>query len=151
PPWARSWWCCSSRSSCSISAERAVASSGSIEAPRALPRAATVADASPLRMALERAGPPLLRLAVALIYAFLLVPILISLPTSSNATQSTPFPPTGFSLRWYGAFLASAGFVDAFKFSIGLGVAAAVIATAIGFVSAYAIVRFLGRWRNLGH
>jgi putative spermidine/putrescine transport system permease protein len=103
------------------------------------------------RIALARAGPFALRAAVALIYAFLLTPVLIVVLTSFSSTRSTAFPPAGFSLFWYGEFFKNAGFVDAFKFSIQLGAAAAAISTAIGFISAYAIVRFLGRWRDAGH
>jgi putative spermidine/putrescine transport system permease protein len=86
---------------------------------------------------------------VALIYAFLLGPILIIVLTSFTATTSTAFPPQGFSLRWYGAFFRADNFVDAFWFSIKLASMAAPIATAIGFLSAYSIIRFGGRRREL--
>jgi putative spermidine/putrescine transport system permease protein len=109
-----------------------------------------VAEEPLVARALRRVGPSALRITVALIYAFLLGPILIVVLTSFNATQSIAFPPKGFSLRWYGEFFKSDGFVDAFRFSIGLGIASAVISTAIGFVSAYAIVRFLGKRREAG-
>lgn len=115
-------------------------------------------DAPALRGALEAAparapfplGAFLLRVVVALIYAYLLIPIAIVVLTSFSPTTSTAFPPSGFSLRWYGEFFKSASFVDAFWFSIKLGIAAALLATAIGFVTAYAIVRFLGRKRETG-
>ncbi len=94
-----------------------------------------VADETATRRALRQAGPSALRTAVALIYVFLLTPILIVVLTSFNPTRSSAFPPTGFSLLWYGEFFKSTGFVDAFKFSMQLGAAAAVIATAIGFAS----------------
>jgi len=86
---------------------------------------------------------------VALIYAFLLGPILIIVLTSFTATTSTAFPPRGFSLRWYGEFFRADNFVDAFWFSIKLASMAAPIATAIGFLSAYSIIRFGGRRREL--
>jgi len=89
-------------------------------------------------------------LIIAVIYAFLLAPILIIIFTSFNPTEANSFPPSGFSLRWYGKFLDSSGFVDAFKFSLWLGVIAAVGATVIGFVTAYGIVRFLGKRREMG-
>src|SRR4029453_559951 len=68
--------------------------------------------------------------------------------TSFNATTSTAFPPTGFSLRWYGEFFRSASFTEAFRFSLELAAFASVIATAIGFLATYAIVRFAGRHRQ---
>lgn len=91
----------------------------------------------------------LLLLVVALIYAFLLGPILIVVLTSITATTSTSFPPTGFSLRWYGAFFRADNFTDAFLFSIKLAGITAPIATVIGFLGAYAIHRFAGRRREL--
>lgn len=87
---------------------------------------------------------------VTAIYVFLLAPILIIVFTSFNPTEANTFPPQGFSLRWYFKFLDSPGFVDAFKFSIWLGVIAAIGATVIGFLTAYGIVRFLGRRREVG-
>jgi 2-oxoglutarate ferredoxin oxidoreductase subunit alpha len=67
---------------------------------------------------------------------FLLGPIVIVVLTSFNATVSNAFPPKGFSLRWYGEFFRSDSFTSAFQFSLTLGIAAAVLATAIGFVTA---------------
>ncbi len=90
------------------------------------------------------------RVFIALIYVFLLTPILIVVFTSFNATQANTFPPVGFSLRWYREFAANANFTSAFKFSLTLGLISATIATLIGFLSAYAIVRALGRRRRLG-
>ncbi|MCP5367238.1 MAG: ABC transporter permease [Hyphomicrobiales bacterium] len=87
---------------------------------------------------------------ITAIYVFLLAPVVIIVFTSFNPTESNTFPPTGFSLRWYGAFLESSSFIEAFKFSVWLGAIAAVGATTIGFLSSYAIVRFLGRRREAG-
>jgi putative spermidine/putrescine transport system permease protein len=130
--------------------EAAVSSPSAADSAPMLRRAPALADDSALRRALRGAAPSALRIAVALIYAFLLTPILIVVLTSFSPTRSSTFPPSGFSLLWYGEFFKSASFLDAFKFSLQLGAAAAVIATAIGFASAYAIVRLLGRWRDTG-
>jgi len=127
-----------------------VSSPSAADTASVLRRTPVMADETATGRALRRAGPVTLRAAVALIYVFLLTPILIVVLTSFSPTRSSAFPPTGFSLFWYGEFFRSAGFVDAFKFSLQLGAAAAVIATAIGFASAYAIARLLRRWRNTG-
>jgi putative spermidine/putrescine transport system permease protein len=87
---------------------------------------------------------------LTMIYAFLLAPILIVVVTSLNASALNTFPPQGLSLRWYREFLRSDGFTSAFRFSLWLGVQAALGATLIGFMSAYGIVRFARRHRNLG-
>lgn len=97
----------------------------------------------------SRTGRLVLLPVVALIYVFLLGPILIILLTSFTANTSTAFPPTGFSLRWYGEFFRSANFTDAFVFSIKLASLTAPIATVIGFLAAYAIARFAGRRREI--
>jgi putative spermidine/putrescine transport system permease protein len=89
-------------------------------------------------------------LAVTLIYLFLLAPIVIVVAASFNPDQANALPRNGLSLRWYREFAASDGFVSAFKFSLQLGLVAALAATAIGLVTAYGIVRFLGRRRALG-
>lgn len=104
----------------------------------------------PLRLASPAAGRYAMGALVTVIYVFLLAPVVIIIFTSFNPTESNTFPPTGFSLRWYAKFMESGGFVDAFKFSLWLGAIAAVGATVIGFLTAYGIVRFLGRRREAG-
>ena len=102
------------------------------------------------RAASGRLGRYVMGTTVTMIYVFLLAPILIIVFTSFNPTTSNTFPPTGFSLRWYSEFLDNRSFVDAFKFSLWLGVIAAVGATVVGFMSAYGIVRLLGKRRETG-
>ena len=87
---------------------------------------------------------------IAAIYLFLLSPVVIIALSSFSATSSGIFPPSSFSLRWYTEFLHSRGFIAAFRFSLGLGLIASVVSTAIGLCAAYAIVRLLGRRRELG-
>ena len=93
-----------------------------------------------------RALPPiLLRLFVALVYLFLLGPIAVIVATSFSPTHSMAFPPPGFSVRWYAEFLHSDNFTAAFRFSLVLGISAAIIATVIGFFTAYAAKRLMQR------
>jgi putative spermidine/putrescine transport system permease protein len=95
-------------------------------------------------------GAMALRLVVAAIYLFLLGPILIVVVTSFDPTSAGAFPPKGVSLRWYGEFFRSDSFLAAFRFSLQLGLLAASIATAIGVVTSYALVRYFGRRREIG-
>jgi len=95
-------------------------------------------------------GALALRLVVAAIYLFLLGPILIVVVTSFDPTTAGAFPPRGVSFRWYGEFFRSDSFLAAFRFSLQLGLLAASIATAIGIVTSYALVRYFGRRRELG-
>ena len=93
-------------------------------------------------------GALALRLLVAAIYLFLLGPILIVVVTSFDPTTAGAFPPKGVSLRWYGEFFKSDSFLAAFRFSLQLGLLAASIATGIGIITSYALVRYLGRRRE---
>ena len=95
-------------------------------------------------------GALALRLLVAAIYLFLLGPILIVVVTSFDPTTAGAFPPKGVSLRWYGEFFKSDSFLAAFRFSLQLGLLAASIATGIGIITSYALVRYLGRRREFG-
>jgi putative spermidine/putrescine transport system permease protein len=82
---------------------------------------------------------------VAAVYVFLLLPLVIVILASINSAEYLSFPPAGFSLRWYGSFLSSSSFTDAFIRSIVIGVIAAVAATIIGTPAAIFYVRFLRR------
>lgn len=84
--------------------------------------------------------------AIALIYAFMLAPILLTLAVSFNSTARAVFPLDGFSLKWWQAAL-SPRWLDALGFSLRLAVTAAILATALALPLAFALVRhrFPGR------
>jgi putative spermidine/putrescine transport system permease protein len=97
---------------------------------------------------------PLGRLAfgllVAVLYAFLLLPLVFVVFTSFSPDERNVYALSQASLRWYREFADSDNFTAAFKFSLWLAGVASVLATAIGFVTAYGIVRFLRRRREIG-
>jgi putative spermidine/putrescine transport system permease protein len=100
-------------------------------------------------------GGALLRLFCALVFAFLLAPIVIIVLTSFTATTTVTFPPTEFSLQWYGRFFEH--LVDApgvkpelfrsLLMSIQIGLIVALLATVAGVLAAYAFRKynFFGR------
>ncbi|MGG5822722.1 ABC transporter permease [Falsiroseomonas sp. HW251] len=88
-------------------------------------------------------------LFITLLYVFLLLPILIVVFASFSPDQRSTYAISQASLRWYRDFLENDSFLSAFKFSLWLGAVAAVLATTIGFLTAYALVRHLGRARNV--
>ncbi len=90
------------------------------------------------------------KVGIVAIYAFLLAPIVIVVLASFNPENTAALATTSFSLRWYRDFAANNNFVSAFRFSLWLGLIAALAATAIGLLASYAIVRFLGRRRAVG-
>jgi putative spermidine/putrescine transport system permease protein len=87
---------------------------------------------------------------ITVLYIFLLAPLLIVVVASFSPDKSNTYALSQASLRWYQEFFESDTFVGAFKFSIMLALTASLIATAIGFVTAYGIVRFLGTRREFG-
>jgi putative spermidine/putrescine transport system permease protein len=86
--------------------------------------------------------------SVSTVYLFLLLPTLIVIFASVNSAEYLSFPPTGFSLRWYRSFFSSGEFMDAFRLSIWIGIAAAFFATLIGTPAAIFYVRYLRAGRE---
>jgi putative spermidine/putrescine transport system permease protein len=65
-------------------------------------------------------------LLVAVLFVFLLAPVLLVFPMSFSADTFISWPPSGWSLRWYSALLHQDDLIDAFSASVML----ALIATA---------------------
>lgn len=84
-------------------------------------------------------GRVVLWVGVALILAFLLVPVLIVVPLSFSGTRFMTFPPPEYSLRWYHAFFGNPEWIAAARTTLIASTSAAIIATPIGVAAAYAI------------
>jgi putative spermidine/putrescine transport system permease protein len=91
----------------------------------------------------------LFKTATAVIYLFLLLPILVVAVVSLNDAPSLAFPPTRISLRWFGAFLTSADFGRATRISLEVAAATALVALALGTAAAYALGRYPVPGRSL--
>jgi putative spermidine/putrescine transport system permease protein len=109
-----------------------------------------VADAVPDR-ARKTWRPPLspagwLSLPVLL---FLLLPILVVVPMSLTATPSLRFPPSDWSLRWYGELLASPDWRAATLRSAAAGLCAALIAAPTGIAVALVLRTAANTWATL--
>jgi putative spermidine/putrescine transport system permease protein len=94
---------------------------------------------------MERTGWRL-RAAVAAVYAFLLLPLVIVVAAAFNAGNYFTFPPQGFSLRWFTNFFQRREFMQSLLLSVEIGVWTAAISTVIGTMAAVALVR--GRFRG---
>ena len=88
----------------------------------------------------------ILRTAVALVYAFLLLPMVIVVLAAFNAGNYFTFPPQGFSLKWFANFFQRREFMQALWLSTALAFWTAVASTVIGTAAALALVR--GRFRG---
>ncbi|HEV2546855.1 MAG TPA: ABC transporter permease subunit [Stellaceae bacterium] len=86
-------------------------------------------------------GSGMLWTFVILIIAFLCAPSLFVIPVSFTAGTFIQFPPQGFSLRWYEAYLTSPGWVDATIRSFIVAFATAMLSTALGTAAAFVLVR----------
>lgn len=96
---------------------------------------------SPGRARLERLVPTLAyRVFLGLILAFIIVPILVVVLSSLNSTQFLEFPPKGLSLRWWEAALTERWLVP-IGFSLRLASITAILATVVGTLAAFGLVR----------
>nr|WP_254282373.1 ABC transporter permease [Haloarcula salina] len=74
-------------------------------------------------------------------YLFLLLPLFIVVLISFNPTQYAAFPPEGLSLTWYQKFFASERLLDALVSSFVVAAGSALVAGAVGLISAIGFVR----------
>lgn len=88
----------------------------------------------------------LLIAACALIYFFLMLPLLVVFPISLSSAPYMQFPPPGLSWQWYERYLDDPQWIDATWRSLYVGGATAVLALALGVPLAFALVR--GRFRG---
>lgn len=89
----------------------------------------------------------LLIVSCALIYFFLMLPLLVVFPISLSSAPYMQFPPPGLSWQWYERYLEDPQWIDSTWRSIYIGGATAVLALALGVPLAFALVRgkFFGR------
>jgi putative spermidine/putrescine transport system permease protein len=76
-----------------------------------------------------------------LILAFLTVPAFFIVPVSFTTESFIEWPPKGFTLKWYGIYLGSRQWVGATLRSLGVGLAAATLAMALGAPAAFVLAR----------
>ncbi|WP_342641355.1 ABC transporter permease [Rhodoligotrophos ferricapiens] len=86
-------------------------------------------------------GRALLYLYAGLVFAFLMVPLLIVFPISFSSASYLQFPPPGFSLRWYEAYFQDYSWLDSTYRSLKIAAATTVLATVLGTMMAFSLVR----------
>ncbi|MCP1673710.1 putative spermidine/putrescine transport system permease protein [Natronocella acetinitrilica] len=92
---------------------------------------------------LERTWYYTFRIICALIFLFLITPILVIIPLSFNAQpyftytrEMLTFDPAGYSLRWYQDFFSSRSWLNSIKNSFIIGICATLVATTLGTIAA---------------
>ena len=112
----------------------------------------TVSPNSPLARPVstpgQRAGNAVGLICVALVYAFLMLPIIIIALMSLSAGEVLAFPPQGISLRWFVAVFHNEAFMRAMGISLALAAGATVVSCIIGVAAALYVVRYATRARE---
>jgi putative spermidine/putrescine transport system permease protein len=85
------------------------------------------------------------------VFGFLMAPLAVVVGTSFTASNFAAFPPQGLSLRWYAALLEQPEFLDAFWLSLVLGALTAAVATVVGTLAAFGLVRYRFPGRDLAN
>jgi putative spermidine/putrescine transport system permease protein len=90
---------------------------------------------------IQQAGRAGLHLFCALVFLFLLAPILVIMPLSFNSGPFLIYPLEGLSLRWYEDFFTSPQWLPALRNSLVVAVATTLLATPLGTLAALGLVR----------
>lgn len=88
----------------------------------------------------------------AYVYAVLFViltPILVILPMAFSEPAYLTFPPEGFTFHWFEEFFGSSRWMKAARFSGSIALLTALVATVVGTMATYAMVRGGGRLATL--
>ena len=91
----------------------------------------------------------LLRGVNLFVYVYLMASIVIVVLVSFTPSTYISFPPQGWSLRWYDEMLLKTEFLDSLWLSLWLAALSASVATVIGTLSSFALVRFRFPGRDL--
>ena len=86
----------------------------------------------------------LLRVWVALVLGFLMLPVVAVALASFSRTSYLTVPPRGLTLRWFSAVLGDPEYVQAIVFSLVLAVLATLGSLAAGVAASYALIRRRG-------
>lgn len=86
-------------------------------------------------------GRALLIGGCAAVLGLLVVPIIVIIPLSFSDASYLQFPPTGLSWRWYRNFFERPDWIEATLLSAQVALGAAAIATPLGTLAAFSVVR----------
>lgn len=89
-----------------------------------------------------RQRPPLVLAGwTGLVLLFLILPVVIVVPMSVSSSQYLQFPPPGLSLQWYRGYFTSEAWLSATITSLKVGVLTVLIATPLGTLASFGLVR----------
>ena len=98
-------------------------------------------------MSADRVGRWLLRLATGAVLLFMYVPLALVIAYAFNASGTSAWPPSGFTLQWVQDAIANTGLREAFLTSVVVALFATATAVLLGTLVSLAIARygFFGR------
>jgi putative spermidine/putrescine transport system permease protein len=88
-----------------------------------------------------------LRIFCVLVGILLVAPTLVVIPMAFTSAESFQFPPPGFSTRWFHEFFSDPNWMDAAVLSLKVAIVVSLLATALGTLASFALVRGRGPWR----
>lgn len=94
-------------------------------------------------------APVWLWIIAGLVLFFLVLPILVVVPISFSPANYLQFPPKAFSFRWYDAYFGSESWMQATLRSFEIAVAVTILATLLGTMAAFTLVRAPIRGKNV--
>jgi len=77
----------------------------------------------------------------ALVFLFLIAPLAVVFPISFSSSAYLQFPPPGWSMRWYEAYINDPAWVDSTLRSFKIATATMVLATLVGTMLSFSLVR----------
>src|SRR5580704_14977842 len=80
---------------------------------------------------------------------FLLAPVVIVCVLAFSGSGYLHFPPSSYSLRWFQAFFGDSRWQQSLLASVLIALVACAIATSVGFLASYGLVRGRGRMKKL--
>ena len=98
-------------------------------------------------MSISRGTKIVLSIFAVIAFAFIYVPLGVILINSFSVDKSLTWPPSGFTTEWWGRAIDNEGVREALVTSVGVAIAASLIALVLGTLVAFALGRyqFFGR------
>lgn len=96
-----------------------------------------------------RGTPRWLSVVGALVFAFMLLPVVLVVWMSLSANQFLSFPPQGYSLRWFTGLSGQRALFGGLQLSLVLALATSALSVTLGLLAAVALSRSRLRVRGL--
>ena len=93
-------------------------------------------------MSISRGTKIVLTILALIAFGFIYVPLGVILINSFSVDKSLTWPPTGFTTEWWGKAIQNEGVREALVTSIGVAIAATLVAMLLGTLLSLALGRY---------